>query len=382
VARPERRGLNCLSMAPSRKRRAPATERAEWSTDEWLRHLTALPGVAGYEHVSAPEIEASFALFADRVERDRIGNVLGWIEGTGPAPRPRVLLAAHMDRIGFVVRKVEPGGFLRVVSVGGFDPRTLPGKEVVVHAKPPMVALFGTKPPHLQKKGEADKVTPLEDLYVDTGRPESEVKRKVPVGTLVMLRQPPVGLLRSRLAAPGMDNRSGVAVLVRTLQALREKRPAWDCIAVGTLEEEDGLICFGARTSAEGLSPEVGIAVDVTHGDMPGAREGDTVPLGGGPSLCISANTHGAVFEGLRRAAKALGIPYSVEASPASSGTDAMDIQIAGRGVATGVVSVPCRYMHTGVEVVEPLDVDRCASLLAQFVASLDSDWRAAKVLK
>ncbi len=369
-------------MAPSRKGRASLAERAEWSTDEWLRHLTSLPGVAGYEHVAAPEIEASFRVFADRVERDRIGNVLGWIDGTAPAPRPRVLLAAHMDRIGFVVRKVEPGGFLRVVAVGGFDPRTLPGKEVVVHSKPPMVAIFGTKPPHLQKKGESEKVTPLEDLYLDTGRPEAEVKRKVPVGTLVMLRQPPVGLLRSRLAAPGMDDRSGVAVLVRTLQALRDKRPAWDCVAVGTLEEEDGVICFGARTSAEGIEPEIGIAIDVTHGDMPGAREGDTVPLGGGPSLCISANTHGTVYEGLRRAAMDLGIPFSVEATPASSGTDAMDIQIAGRGVATGVISVPCRYMHTGVEVVEPLDVDRTAAVLAHFVASLDPAWRAVEVLK
>jgi endoglucanase len=370
------------ASAPGTRRRASRAERAEWSTDEWLRHLTSLPGVAGYEHHAAPEIEASFAVFADRVERDRIGNVLGWIEGTAPSPRPRALLAAHIDRIGFVVRKVEPGGFLRVVSVGGFDPRTLPGKEVVVHSKPPMVAVFGTKPPHLQKKGEADKVTPLEELYLDTGRPEAEVRRKVPVGTLVMLRQPPVGLLKSRLAAPGMDDRSGVAVLVRTLQALRDRRPARDVVAVGTLEEEDGLICFGARMAAEGLNPEIGIAIDVTHGDMPGAREGDTVVLGSGPSICIGANTHAGIYEGLRRSARTLGIPFTVEVTPASSGTDAMDIQIAGQGVATGVMSVPCRYMHTGVEVVEPIDVDRCASILAHYLAGLDPAWRASEVLK
>lgn len=369
-------------MPPSRNRPAGRSARAEWSTDEWLRHLTALPGVAGYEHFTAPEVEASFRVFADRVERDRMGNVFGWIDGTAPEPRPRALLAAHMDRIGFVVRKVEAGGFLRVVGVGGFDPRTLPGKEVVVHSKPPMVGIFGTKPPHLQKKGEAEKVTPLEELYVDTGRPEAEVRRKVPVGTMVMLRQPPVGLLNGRLAAPGMDNRSGVAVLVRTLQALRDRRPAWDVVAVGTLEEEDGQICYGARMSAEGLAPEIGIAIDVTHGDMPGAREGDTVLLGGGPSLCIGANIHAAVYEGLRRSARTLGVPYSVEATPASSGTDAMDIQIAGRGVATAVIGVPCRYMHTGVEVVEPIDVDRCASVLAHYLSTLEPAWRAVEVLK
>jgi endoglucanase len=338
--------------------------------------------VAGYEHLAAPDIEASFRVFADHVERDRIGNVLGWIYGTGPEPRPRAILAAHMDRIGFVVRKVEEGGYLRVVAVGGFDPRTLPGKEVVVHAKQPMVAVFGTKPPHLQKKGEADKVIPLEELYLDTGRPETEVKRKVPVGTLVMLRQPPVGLLKSRIAAPGMDDRAGIAVMIRTLQGLRDRRPAWDVVAVGTLEEEDGQICFGARTSAEGLEPEIGIAIDVSHGDMPGAREGDTVPLGGGPSICVGANIHHGVYEGLRRSARTLGIPFSIEATPASSGTDAMDIQIAGRGVATGVMGVPCRYMHTGVEVVEPRDVDRCAAILADYLASLEPAWRAVEVLK
>jgi endoglucanase len=363
-------------------RRSPGDGQAEWSTEEWLRHLTALPGVAGHEHVSHKAIETAFGLFADRVERDRIGNVYGWIEGTATPPRPRAMLAAHTDRIGFLVSRIEKGGYLRVVSVGGFDPRTLPAKEVVIHSQPPIVAIFGTKPPHLQKKGEAEKVTPFEELYLDTGLPETTVRRRIPVGTLVMLRQRPVGLLKSRLASPGMDDRAGVAVLVRTLQALRTRRPAWDVIAVGTVEEEDGHICLGARTSAERLRPEVGIAIDVSHGDMPGTREGDTVPLGGGPALCMGANIHSAVFEGLRGAARSAGIPYSVEVAPASSGTDAMDIQIASVGVATGVLGIPCRYMHTGVEVVEPRDVDRCASLLAHYLAALEPDWRAVEVLK
>jgi endoglucanase len=369
-------------MPRSNHKSARRNGQADWSTEEWLRHLTALPGVAGHEHLLVPEIEAAFRLFADKVERDKMGNVLGWIYGSGPSPRPRALLAAHLDRIGFLVSRIESGGFVRVVPVGGFDPRTLPGKEVVIHAKQPMVAIFGTKPPHLQKKGESEKVIPIEDLYLDTGYPEAVVKRRVPIGTLVMLRQPPVGLLKSRLAAPGMDNRSGVAVLVRTLQALRDRRPAWDVIAVGTVEEEDGQICLGARTSAEGLRPQIGIAIDVSHGDMPGTREGDTVPLGGGPSICMGANIHPGVFDGLRSAARALGFPFSVEVTPASSGTDAMDIQIASVGVATGVLGIPCRYMHTGVEVVAPTDVDHCAALLSHYLVGLESEWRGTEVLK
>ncbi|HEX7078676.1 MAG TPA: M42 family peptidase [Candidatus Eisenbacteria bacterium] len=357
-------------------------DRDDRSTADWLRRITSLPGVPGHERAAAPEIARAFALFADRVTRDRVGNVYGWVDGVGAAPRPRAMLAAHMDRIGFLVKRIEPGGFLRLSEVGGFDPRTLPGREVVVHAKPPMVAIFGTKPPHLQKKGESEKAIPFDDLYVDTGRPEREVRRRVPVGTMVTLRQPPVDLLGGRLAAPGMDDRAGVVTVIRTLELLRDHRPWWDVVGVATVEEEFGSVFFGARTASERLGPSLGIAIDVSHGDMPGAREGETVPLGAGPSLCVGANIHPLVFDGLRQTARSLGVPISIEGTPMSSGTDAMDIQIAREGIPTAVLGIPCRYMHTGVEVVEPRDVDRGARLLAGYLAELPMDWSVSEVLK
>ncbi len=352
------------------------------STAEWLAFLTSLPGVPGHETPAALEIGKAFALHADRVDRDRAGNVRAWIDGVGDAPRPRALLAAHMDRIGFLVKSVEPGGFLRVTELGGFDTRTLLGKEVVVHARPAVPALFATKPPHLQKKGESERVPTLEELYLDTGRPEREVRARIPVGTMVTLRQPPIDLLGGRMAAPGMDDRAGVLVLLLTLERLARQRPKWDVVAVATVEEEFGMLCLGARTASEGIDPQLGIAIDVSHGDMPGAREGDTVPLGGGPALSVGANIHPRVLEGLRSSARSLGMPYHIEACPMSSGTDAMDIQIAREGIPTGVVGVPCRYMHTGVETVEPRDVDRCAQLLAHYLETLPEDWRATEVIK
>ena len=352
------------------------------SITDWLRHVTALPGVPGHEHAAAPGVEKAYRLFADRVTRDRIGNVYGWIEGTGAKPRPRALLAAHMDRIGFLVKRIETGGFLRVTEVGGFDPRTLPGKEVVVHGKAPIVALFGTKPPHLLKRGETEKVIALDDLYLDTGRSEAEVRRLVRVGSMVTLRQPPVDLLGGRLAAPGMDDRAGIVAVIRTLELLRERRPVWDVVGVGTIEEEFGIGFLGARTAAESVDPRLGIAIDVSHGDMAGAREGDTVPLGGGPSLCVGANIHPKILEGLRSTARALGVPYSVEGCAMQSGTDAMDIQISREGIPTAVIGIPCRYMHTGVETVDPRDVDRCARLLASYLADLPADWSVAETLK
>ncbi|HTM00503.1 MAG TPA: M42 family peptidase [Candidatus Omnitrophota bacterium] len=359
-----------------------ATDSRDGSTADWLRHITSLPGVPGHEHAAAPEIASAFGRFADRVTRDPIGNVYGWIDGEGLAPRPRAMLAAHMDRIGFLVKRIEKGGFLRVTSVGGFDPRTLPGKEVMVHAKPPMPALFGTKPPHLQARGESEKVVPLHELYLDTGRPEAEVRRRVPIGTMVTLRQPPVDLLNGRIASPGMDDRAGVVVVIRTLELLRDRRPEWDVVGVATIEEEFGTVFLGARTATESVDPKLGIAIDVSHGDMLGAREADTIPLGGGPGLTVGSNVHPRVFEGLRATARALKIPYHVEAYPASSGTDAMDIQIAREGIPTAVLGIPCRYMHSGVETVEPRDVDACARLLAGYLAGLPADWSVTEVLK
>jgi endoglucanase len=245
-----------------------------------------------------------------------------------------------------------------------------------------MVAVFATRPPHLQKKGESERPIPLENLYLDCARPEREVRRKVPVGTMVTLRQPPIELLGDRMAAPGMDDRAGVVVMLRTLELLRAKRPAWDVVAVATVEEEFGVMCLGARTAAENLCPDLGIAIDVSHGDMLGAREGETVPLGSGPALSIGGNIHPAIFEGLQRSAKKLSMPYRVEGCPTGSGTDAMDIQIASSGVPTAVIGIPCRYMHTGVETVEPRDVDRCAHLLSHYLSELSSEWRGVEVLK
>jgi len=349
---------------------------------EWLSFITSLPGVPGQEEEAARELKKAFRTVADRVERDRMGSVYAWIEGVGVEPRPRALLAAHMDKIGFLVRAIEPGGFIRVTEVGGFDSRTLPGKEVVVHSTPPMIAVFGTRPPHLQKPGDADRPIQLEDLYLDCARPEREVRRKAQIGTMVTLRQRPIALLGDRMAAPGMDDRAGVVVMLRTLELLRAKRPSWDVVAVATVEEEFGVVCLGARTAAENLSPHLGIAIDVSHGDMPGAREGDTVPLGSGPALAIGGNIHPRILDGLKRSAKALAMPYRIEPCPTGSGTDAMDIQIASEGVPTAVIGIQCRYMHTGVETVEPRDVDRCAHLLAHFLSELAPEWRALEVLK
>jgi putative aminopeptidase FrvX len=147
-------------------------------------------------------------------------------------------------------------------------------------------------------------------------------------------------------------------------------------VVVVAMVEEFGVYCLGAKTAAESIDPQLGVAIDVTHGDMPGVKEGETYALGSGPAICVGGNIHPLVFEGMKASARALGIPYSVEGCPITSATDAMDIQIAREGVPTGVIGIPCRYMHTAIETVAPEDVDRCARVLARFVGDLEPSWR------
>jgi endoglucanase len=208
-----------------------------------------------------------------------------------------------MDRIGFLVKRIEAGGYLRVTELGGFDPRTLLGKEVLIHSKPPIPAIFGTRPPHLQKRGDAERVLPVSELYLDAGRPEREIRRKVPIGTPVTLRQRPVSLLGGRLAAPGMDDRSGIVVLLRVLEGLSRARPSWDVVAVATVEEEFGAI--GEQDSRRIPRSQLGCVM--FHGDMPGAPWGPAAR--GGPALgvpptpvvpMIAARRSGAFQEDVR----------------------------------------------------------------------------------
>jgi tetrahedral aminopeptidase len=338
----------------------------------FLKDITEAPGVSGYEHHVAKIIKAAFCAHADEVRQDKLGNVAFLKKGTGEN-RPRVLLAAHMDEIGLMVTKIEEGGFLRFSAVGGIDPRTIVGQEVILYGKEALSGVIGVKPPHLTTAGETEKAHKLEDLHIDVALPEDIVRKRVRPGDLAIIRREMLELAGNSVAAKAFDDRAGVAVLLVCLQELERLQHSADVYAVATVQEEVGV--RGAATATYGVVPDIGIAVDVTHGEMPGVPEHETCKLGKGPGITIGPNIHPQIGEALIQTAREYRIPYQLEVYPGPTGTDARAIQVSRGGIPTGLVSIPLRYMHTSVELMDMEDLKQAGRLLAYFIAGLKAEF-------
>lgn len=341
-------------------------------TREFLTSLSRTAGVAGSEEQVSGLVAEVFGPLVSEVRVDKLGNCVALKEGSGQAPRPRVLLAAHMDEIGLMVTKVEERGFLRFTRVGGVDQRTLPAQEVLVHGRQTLPGVIGVKPPHIMSRDEMKKAIKLEDMFIDLGLPEERVRELVRVGDFISLRREPVSLLNNRLAGKAMDDRVGVAVLLETLKELNRLLHAADVYAVATVQEEVGL--RGATTATFGLEPQIGVAIDVTFAETPGLSEAEAFAMDKGPAIAVGPNVHPVLYRFLTRTAEDLGMPWQVEVAGGSTGTDAWAMQVSRSGVATAVVSVPVRYMHTSVELVSLGDIRKAGRLLAHFIAGIDSE--------
>ena len=229
-----------------------------------LTRLSQAVGVSGHERDVAELVGQELRPFVDEVRTDRLGNCVGIRRGQARAARaPRILLAAHLDEIGMVVSRIERGGFLRVLPIGGVNVQTLLGRQVVVHAADgPVPGIIGHPPPHLTADGSRAKLPRWDELFVDCGLSGDEAERRISVGDLVTVAQAPLQLLGDRLAGKALDNRASVAAVVETMRRLQELRHEADVYAVATVQEEVGL--RGATVSAFHVEPDVAIAVDVT----------------------------------------------------------------------------------------------------------------------
>jgi endoglucanase len=339
---------------------------------ELIKALSEIAGISGHEAAIRERVRAELGRIADDVQIDGMGNVAALKRGAGKRPRRRVLLAAHMDEIGLMVSGIERG-FLRVAPVGGVDPRVLLAQEVVVHGRRELPGVIASLPPHLQTGAERDKITPIDRLWIDTGLSEAQARRWVRIGDLVSIRRQVIELKNGLLAGKAFDNRASVASMIFCLEALAERRHAWDVLAVATVQEETSLL--GATTSAFKHAPDAAIAIDVTFGAQNGSSDVDSFPLGGGPTVGVGPNVHPKIGERLLDVARRLEMDVRIEPMPASSGTDAWAMQIAREGVPCGVVSIPVRSMHTPVELVSVTDVERAGRLVAEFVAGLDEEF-------
>ena len=346
----------------------------ERASEEFLKRLLDIPSPSGFEEEAIRFWTRKMARHADRIEKDVHGNAMAALNEKGS---PRVMLAGHIDEIGFMVTHVSDEGFLSFSQLGGHDRQIIQGMRVkIMTAKGPVMGLLGKKPVHLMRGDEGRKVPETSDLWIDIGAKDGkEAKKMVEIGSHAVVD---MGFARmpNRLAvARGFDDRIGAFVAAEALRKLRGKRPKAAVFSVATVQEEVGL--RGAMTSTFRVRPDVGIAVDVTHAiDYPGVggkerARGSDNKLGKGPAITRGPNINPKVYSRLVAAAKKRKIPYQVEADAGIPGTDAAVIQISRAGVASGLIGIPNRYMHTPCEVVSLEDVENASSLLAQFILDL-----------
>lgn len=342
----------------------------------FLESILSTPSVSGFEQPVARIIRSRMEKFADKITTDLHGNT---IVALNPQAKPRIMLAGHIDQIGLMVRHINDEGFLYFAAVGGVDLAVLPGSRVMVHGHAgPVQGVIGRKPIHLMKAEERNggKLEP-QDLWIDIGtKDRAGAMSQVAIGDIATYVLGIVKLGDDFITGAGLDDKVGAFVVMEALRLCAEQKSKLKCAvySVATVQEEIGL--RGAHTSTFGIEPTVGIAVDVCHAsDNPGADKkisGD-ISLGKGPVISLGANINPAVGKGLLDAGKANDRPCQRLAAPASTGTDANAMQLSRSGVATGLVGIPNRYMHTQVEVVSLSDLEQCAALLADFILSVDS---------
>ena len=328
-----------------------------------LEKLSNAVGISGYEDEVAALIKSEMEKYADTVEIDTLGNVIGLKKGSG---KGKIMLAAHMDEIGFVIAHV--GKFLHFVPMGGIDPRVLLGQEVVVVTeKGRYDGVIGAKPPHIQKPEERKKAITMDDLVIDLGISEEDTKKIVKKGDFAVVSVKFVELANDRVTGKALDDRICVYTILETMKLLGET--FCDVYFVATTQEEVGT--RGAKVSGYKIFPDIAIAVDVGFG-ISKDTEKNAFTLGEGPCIGLGPNISPKIFDALKKIAKKEKIPYQIEVISGMSGTDAVSLQTVKSGTASGVVSIPLRYMHTPVETADLNDVKNCAMLLKSFISSVD----------
>ena len=343
----------------------------------FLERLLDARGPSGFEVGAARVWRREAETFASDVRVDVSGNSYATVKGRGT---PTVMLAGHIDEIGLQITHVDDEGFLYVDEIGGWDPQVLVGQRVTILGRDAqVVGVVGKKAVHLMTHEDREKASKIKHLWVDVGASSrDEVARLgIRVGDPMVLSQRMVRLAGDRIASRAVDNRIGAFVVLEAARLLAADPPLASTTAVATVQEEIGHAGGGARTSAYALEPDVAIVVDVTFStDVPDIEKkelGDH-KLGGGPVLSRGSASYNVVFEMLAEVAGAEGIPYTIQASPKATRTDADGIHLTRRGVATGLISVPNRYMHSPNEVVSVEDLFQTARLIAAFVRRVTTD--------
>lgn len=332
-----------------------------------LKKLSDAHGISGYEDDIREIVKAELEDYVDEIKVDKLGNIICIKNGS----EFKEMIAAHMDEIGFMVKYIDDKGFIRFTPIGGWFDQIALGQRVILHGnKGKVYGVIGCKPPHLMKSDERKKAVEIKDMFIDVGATSKDevLDMGVDVGTPITIDRELVELGKSRVTGKALDNRAGVVMMI---QALKETKSDATVYAVGTVQEEVGL--KGARVSAFAIEPDVAIATDVcVASDFPGAESAYMdIKLGKGPAITVvDASGRGLiasknVLRWLRETAEKFGIPYQLEVAEGGT-TDATAIHLTKAGIPTGVISVPARYIHSPVEVIDLEDLKNCSLLIAR----------------
>ena len=330
-----------------------------------LERLCTCTAPSGFEGPAAAVAAELLRPLVDEVSIDRMGNVIGVRRSRTPNA-PKLLLDAHLDEIGLIVTGVEDG-FLRFRSIGGVDPRMLPGRELVVLTDPPLRGLVACP-----AGGDEGKSVPLNELYVDVGLSQEEAEKAVPVGTPMVYRAGCFPLGEDQMCGKSMDDRACFVTLLRAAELLRDKELDVELHILGSTREE--VSGAGAVVGTWAVAPDFCVAVDVTHGKTPDGPADKTFELGGGPAIGVGPNMTRWMTERMIDKAREHGIPYQLEIMSGHTGTNGWEMQISREGVATSVLSLPLKYMHTPVETLSLADMEGVAQLLAAFTENLGKE--------
>lgn len=331
-----------------------------------LKKLCATPGVPGREEQFREVVREELAPYADEMYTDPMGNLFAVRKGRGANPR-KIMIAAHMDEISFIVKSIHKDGFIYFHPLGGFDPRVLVAQRVKVYGKRVLDGIIGIKPTHFTTPEERQKVTPLEDLFIDLGLPVEEVKELVRIGDCITLERELIEI-GNFYCGKTLDDRVGVYAMIRAFRDFSASDD--DIYAVATVQEEIGV--RGAIAASFGLAPDIGIALDITiAADMPEIKEKDyCVEMGKGTAIKILDSysvSHYGLVTFLRELAEKKQITHQMEVLP-RGGTDAGGMQLSRAGIPVCTLSIPNRYTHSVVESVHRDDVEMTIRLLTAFL--------------
>ena len=331
-----------------------------------LKEICETPGVPGYEQKIRAVVMREINKLADKITVDNLGNVTAFKKGkdTKNKPAKKVMIAAHMDEIGFITTHIDKDGFLKFHTLGGFDPKTLTAQRVVVHGKKDIIGVMGSKPIHLMSQEERGKSIKIDDFFIDLGMKKEEVDQIVTVGDTIT-RERKLIEMGDCVNCKSIDNRVSVFILIEVLRELKET--SYDIYAVFTVQEEVGL--RGSFASSLQIQPDFGIGLDTTIAfDVPGAKDHEMVTkLGDGAAIKImdaSTICDFRMIDFMKKTAIKHKIKFQTEILPAG-GTDTAGMQrnTAGGAIA-GAISIPTRHIHQVIETANKEDIRACIDLL------------------